>query len=67
MWQTDIRCAPFRGTAFGALQTVNTWRQHVKPTRNGRSMIERTMMDTLTGQTDIADRQVVSMLTGVAR
>ena len=66
MWQTDIRCAPFRGTGFGAVQTVNTWRQHIKPTRQGRSMIERTMMDTLTGQTEIADREVVEMLVGVA-
>jgi len=66
MWQTDDRCAPFRGTGFGALQTVNTWRQHVKPTRSGRSMIERTMMDTLTGQTEIADRQAVEMLMAVA-
>lgn len=65
MWQSDIRCAPYRGTGFGALQTVNTWRQHVKPTRSGRSMIERTMMDTLTGQTEIADRQVVEMLRDV--
>jgi phage/plasmid-like protein (TIGR03299 family) len=66
MWQSDIRCAPYRGTGFGALQTVNTWRQHVKPTRSGRSMIERTMMDTLTGQTQIADRQAVEMLMAVA-
>lgn len=65
MWQTDIRCAPFRGTGFGAVQTVNTWRQHIKPTRQGRSLIERTMMDTLTGQTEIADREVVEMLMGV--
>jgi phage/plasmid-like protein (TIGR03299 family) len=66
MWQTDLRCSPFRGTGFGALQTVNTWRQHVKPTRSGRSMIERTMMDTLTGQTEIADREAVEMLMAVA-
>lgn len=66
MWQSDIRCAPYRGTGFGALQTVNTWRQHVKPTRSGRSMIERTMMDTLTGQTQIADRHAVEMLMAVA-
>lgn len=67
MWQSDYRCAPFTGTAFGALQTVNTWRQHIKPTRQGRSMLERTMMDTLTGQTEIADREVVAMLVGVTR
>jgi len=62
MWQTDIRCAPFRNTGFGVLQTVNTWRQHMKPTRKGRSIIERTMMDTLTGITEVADREVVDMV-----
>ena len=67
MWQTDIRCAPFRGTGFGAVQTVNTWRQHIKPTRNGRSMIERTMLDTLTGVTELEDRQVADMVLAVAR
>lgn len=65
MWQTDIRCAPFRNTGFGVVQTVNTWRQHVKPTRNGRSQMERTMMDTLTGITEMADRNVVELLVGV--
>lgn len=67
MWQTDIRCAPFRGTAFGAVQTVNTWRQHIKPTRNGRSMIERTMLDTMTGITEVEDRKVADMVLAVAR
>ena len=66
MWQTDIRCAPFRNTGFGVVQTVNTWRQHVKPTRNGRSIIERTMMDTLTGITESSDRKVVDALIGTA-
>lgn len=66
MWQTDIRCAPFRGTGFGALQTVNTWRQHIKPTRSGRSPIERTMMDTMTGITEIEDRKVAEMLLAIA-
>jgi len=67
MWQTDIRCAPFRGTAFGAVQTVNTWRQHIKPTRNGRSLIERTMLDTMTGITEIEDRKVADMVLAIAR
>ena len=65
MWQTDIRCAPFRNTGFGVVQTVNTWRQQVKPTRKGRSTMERTMMDTLTGITEASDREVVNMLVGV--
>lgn len=67
MWQNDVRCAPFRFTGFGAVQTVNTWRQHIKPTRNGRSLIERTMLDTMTGVTELEDRQVVEMLQAVVR
>lgn len=65
MWQTDVRCAPFRNTVFGAVQTANTWRQHIKPTRNGRSLIERTMLDTMTGVTELADRQVLDMALAV--
>jgi phage/plasmid-like protein (TIGR03299 family) len=65
MWQTDIRCAPFRGTAFGAVQTVNTWRQHIKPTRAGRSRFERTMLDTMTGITEASDRKVCDMIMAV--
>jgi hypothetical protein len=44
------------------VQTVNTWRQHLKPTRNNRSIIERNMIDTLTGVTEAKDREVVGML-----
>jgi hypothetical protein len=32
----------------------------------GRSIMERTMMDTLTGITEVADREVVEMLVGVS-
>jgi phage/plasmid-like protein (TIGR03299 family) len=67
MWQADIRCAPFRGTAFGAVQTVNTWRQHMKPTRSGRSTIERTMLETMTGITEMEDRKIADMVLAVAR
>ena len=66
MWQNDIRCAPYRYTAFGAVQTVNTWRQHIKPTRAGRSAIERTMIDTLTGVTELEDRKVAEMIMAVS-
>lgn len=66
MWQNDIRCAPYRYTAFGAVQTVNTWRQHIKPTRAGRSAIERTMLDTMTGVTELEDRKVAEMMMAVA-
>jgi len=48
------------------VQTVNTWRQHIKPTRAGRSIIERTMLDTMTGVTEQADRQIAEMVLALA-
>ena len=67
MWQTDVRCAPFRGTAFGVVQTVNTWRQHHKPTRGSRSMLERTMVETFTQANEIADTQTATLIKEIIR
>lgn len=62
MWATDERVAPWKGTAFGALQAVNTFRHHVRPTRGETKRVERNMMDALTGVTEEADRQAVKKL-----
>lgn len=62
LWQNDVRVAPWRGTGFGVTQAVNTHRQHLRPTRGDTMAVERTMMDTLTGKTEIADAKAVSLL-----
>ena len=62
LWQNDVRVAPWRGTGFGVTQAVNTHRQHMRPTRGETMIVERTMMDALTGKTEMADAKAVSLL-----
>ena len=62
LWQNDVRVAPWRGTGFGVTQAVNTHRQHMRPTRGDTMIVERTMMDALTGKTEMADAKAVSLL-----
>jgi len=62
LWQNDVRVAPWRGTGFGVLQAVNTHRQHLRPTRGDTMLVERTMMDSLTGKTEIADQKAAQLL-----
>jgi len=65
LWQNDVRVAPWRGTGFGVMQAVNTHRQHIRPTRGDTMLVERTMMDSLTGKTKMADQQAMRLLTTV--
>jgi phage/plasmid-like protein (TIGR03299 family) len=65
LWQNDVRVAPWRGTGFGVLQAVNTHRQHMRPTRGDTVLVERTMVDSLTGKTELADRKATQLLYAV--
>jgi phage/plasmid-like protein (TIGR03299 family) len=65
LWQNDVRVAPWRGTGFGVLQAVNTHRQHMRPTRGDTVLVERTMIDSLTGKTELADRKATQLLYSV--
>lgn len=67
LWTEDERVAPWKNTAFGAVQAVNTYRQHLKPTRGGTLRVERNMMDTITGVTETADRKALAQLTGAVK
>jgi phage/plasmid-like protein (TIGR03299 family) len=62
LWQNDMRVAPWRGTAFGVLQAVNTHRQHMRPTRGDTVVVERTMVDSLTGKTEVHDKKATALL-----
>lgn len=62
LWQNDVRVAPWRGTGFGVLQAVNTHRQHLRPTRGETMLVERTMIESLTGRTETADNKAMSLL-----
>jgi phage/plasmid-like protein (TIGR03299 family) len=65
LWQNDIRVAPWRGTGFGVLQAVNTHRQHLRPTRGDTVLVERTMVDSLTGKTEVHDQKATALLRSI--
>ncbi len=67
LWTSDPRVAPWRGTAFGAIQAVNTYRQHIRPTRGDTIRVERNMMDNLTGQTEFGDARALSQLLALSK
>ena len=64
LWQSDPRVAPWRGTAHGVLQSVNTWEHHSKTVR-GASRAERNMLRTVTGDFAAVDVAAHHTLTRV--
>lgn len=64
MWNTDTRVTPWRGTAWGAIQAVNTYAHHESIVRNvGR--VERNMMRVVEGKAAEGDRTAVATLASV--
>ncbi|MGQ2912107.1 DUF932 domain-containing protein [Aeromicrobium sp.] len=49
MYRNDPRTSPWHGTAFGVLQTVNTYEHHEARVR-GATRAERNMLKTVTGE-----------------
>lgn len=66
LWANDERVAPWRNTAFGALQAANTFRQHLRDVRGETIRVERNMMEVLTGTTEAADRQALDRVLALA-
>lgn len=62
LWNNDERVAPWKGTAYGVLQLVNTHRHHFRPTKGATVRTERNMMDTLTGITEEQDKRAMRRL-----
>lgn len=64
LWNRDPRVSPWKGTAFGVLQAVNTHTHHGGTVRN-MSRPERNMMRAVTGGIDMLDAGTVKTLTRV--
>lgn len=62
LYRSDARCAPWTGTAFGVLQSFNTYAHHYQTVRN-MDRAERNMSNAVTGVTDSADAAVIEALT----
>jgi len=64
LWDYDPRVAPWRGTAHGALQAVNTYEHHSRPVR-GATRAERNMLRTLTDDFADLDHKAHQVLTEI--
>lgn len=67
LWTDDPRVSPWRNTGFGVVQAVNTYRQHIRPTRGDTIRVERNMMDNLTGQTELSDSEAFKTLLTIVK
>ncbi|MFH8405473.1 DUF932 domain-containing protein [Streptomyces sp. NPDC018019] len=65
LWTTDERVAPWRGTAFGAWQAMNTYQHHGSIVR-GMERPERNMLRAVTGETETADADTVRRVLALA-
>jgi phage/plasmid-like protein (TIGR03299 family) len=61
LWNSDIRVSPWRNTAWGVVQAVNTYEHHTKTVR-GATRPERNMTRALTGGVDTLDTDTMSTL-----
>lgn len=64
LYETDPMCAPWSGTAYGVIQTVNTWAHHKAIVRKV-SRAERNTQNALTGKTADLDAEVWATLNKV--
>ena len=64
MWNNDNRVSPWRNTAWGVVQAVNTHTHHVQTVR-GASRPERNMVRAVTGGVDTLDTDTMSTLNKV--
>lgn len=61
LWNSDNRVSPWKGTAYGVLQAVNTYVHH-EGTVRGASRAERNMSSAVLGKFDALDLDTVKML-----
>lgn len=64
LYRYDERVAPWAGTAWGALQAVNTWSQHVK-TVKGTTRDQRNQLNALNGTIRKDDQAALDLLLSV--
>lgn len=61
LWRTDVRVAPWAGTAWGVMQAVNTYNEHMSVIR-GVTRSERKMLRAVEDKIVTADRGTVDTL-----
>lgn len=61
LWSTDARVTPWKGTAFGAMQALSTWRQHIATVKNATRQ-ERNITNVMNGTSDQADIRDLALI-----
>ena len=64
LWRTDMRVAPWAGTAWGVVQAVNTYNEHMSIRRNVGEF-ERKMTRAVKGEIGTADLNTVGTLSTI--
>jgi phage/plasmid-like protein (TIGR03299 family) len=64
LWNHDNRVSPWRNTAWGVVQAVNTYTHHEQTVR-GAGRVERNMLRAVTGGVDDLDQATLATLTTV--
>jgi phage/plasmid-like protein (TIGR03299 family) len=64
LYTSDPRCAPWKGTKFGVVQTANTFNLHHATIRNthGGARAERNQLKIISGQVDKVDQYVAAIV-----
>lgn len=65
LWNTDPMVAPWKGTAYGVIQAVNTWDQWQSIVK-GQGREERSFYNALSGATAKQDREVEELILSIA-
>jgi phage/plasmid-like protein (TIGR03299 family) len=66
LYDNDLRVQPWRGTAFGVVQAVNTYEHHVVgATRSASQRADMNMSRVVTGGVDKLDRDTYAMISRV--
>jgi phage/plasmid-like protein (TIGR03299 family) len=64
LWNKDQRVSPWKGTAWGVVQAVNTHTHHIQTVR-GAGRAERNMLRAVSGQVDALDKGTIDLLSKV--
>lgn len=65
LYHFDDRVAPWKGTAWGVQQAINTYQHHLMAIRKGAPRFERNMLSAAQGKIQDTDRQAVAQLNRV--
>lgn len=66
LWNADDRVAPWKNSAFGVLQAVNTHAHHIQTVR-GAERVERNFERVITGGVERLDQATLDLLAQVTQ